>query len=74
MLGCSVEELLRRRDEIARSDVTSLNAVVMSEDDAEIERMETIASDDERADPEAAAHARRRQGPLPRGVRGAARA
>ena len=26
----------------------------MSEDDAEVERMETIASDDERADPEAA--------------------
>jgi RNA polymerase sigma factor for flagellar operon FliA len=55
MLGCSQEELLRRRNEIARSDVTSLNAVVLSEDQAEIERMETIASDDERADPEAAA-------------------
>jgi len=55
MLGCTVEELLHRRNEIARSDVTSLNAVVLSEDDAEIERMETIASGDERLDPEASA-------------------
>jgi RNA polymerase sigma factor for flagellar operon FliA len=55
ILGGPVEELLRRRDEIARSDVTSLNAVVLSEDEAEIERVDTIASDDERIDPEAAA-------------------
>jgi RNA polymerase sigma factor for flagellar operon FliA len=55
MLGCSLDELMRRRNEIARSDVTSLNAVVLSEDETEIERMETIASGDERLDPEAAA-------------------
>ncbi|HEY8581962.1 MAG TPA: FliA/WhiG family RNA polymerase sigma factor [Capillimicrobium sp.] len=55
LLGCSIEELRQRRHEIARSDVTSLNAVVLSDDETEIERVDTLASDDERLDPEAAA-------------------
>src|SRR3954469_10191746 len=32
-LGVEVKELMRRRDEIARSEVTSLNAVVLSDDE-----------------------------------------
>ncbi|MBX5440016.1 MAG: FliA/WhiG family RNA polymerase sigma factor [Solirubrobacteraceae bacterium] len=55
MLGCTLDELRAHRDDIARSDVTSLNAVVMSEDETEVERMDTLASGDDRADPEAAA-------------------
>jgi RNA polymerase sigma factor for flagellar operon FliA len=55
LLGCSLEELRERRDDIARSDVTSLNAVVLSDDDAQIERLDTLASGDARLDPEAAA-------------------
>jgi RNA polymerase sigma factor for flagellar operon FliA len=55
MLGCTLDELRRHRHDIARSDVTSLNAVVLSEDDTEVERMETLASHDERLDPEAVA-------------------
>lgn len=55
MLGCTLEELRLHRHDIARSDVTSLNAVVLSEDDTEVERMETLASSDERLNPEAAA-------------------
>jgi RNA polymerase sigma factor for flagellar operon FliA len=45
----------RHRHDIARSDVTSLNAVVLSEDDAEVERMEMLVSSDERTNPEASA-------------------
>ena len=56
-LGIEVKELMRRRDEIARSDVTSLNAVVISDDETDVERMDTIQSHDASADPEAAAGA-----------------
>lgn len=54
-LGCSPEELRAHREDIARSDLTSLNAVVLSDESTEIERVETVASSDERLDPEAAA-------------------
>src|SRR5881275_771085 len=50
-LACSLEELQRHRDEIARSDVTSLNAVVLSDDQTEIERGDTLVSGDEELDP-----------------------
>src|SRR3712207_1238597 len=65
-LGVTVEELRRRRDEIARSEVTSLNAVVLSDDETDVERMDTLASQDESSDPEhmagtAAAKARFRE-------------
>jgi RNA polymerase sigma factor for flagellar operon FliA len=55
-LGCSESELQRHRDEIARSSVTSLNAVVLSDDEhGTTERGDLLASDDDRLDPEQAA-------------------
>src|SRR3712207_2433882 len=42
-LGLTVEELRRHREDIAMSDVTSLNAVVLSDDDTSIERGDTLA-------------------------------
>src|SRR4249919_1478558 len=45
-LGVPVDELRRRRDEIARSDVTSLNTPVLADDQTTIERVDTIAGDD----------------------------
>jgi RNA polymerase sigma factor FliA len=56
-LGVTVDELRRRRDDIARSDVTSLNAVVLSDDETDVARVDTIASEDASTDPEAAAGA-----------------
>src|SRR3954467_2783520 len=54
-LGCSLDELARHRAEIAKSEVTSLNAVVLSDDETEIERGDTLASTDRELDPEIAA-------------------
>jgi len=54
-LACTPQELQRHRDEIAKSELTSLNAVVLSDDETEIERGDTLASGDERLDPEHAA-------------------
>jgi RNA polymerase sigma factor FliA len=54
-LAVTPQELRRRRDEIARSDLTSLNAVVLSDEDTEIERGDTLISEDHRLDPEEAA-------------------
>jgi RNA polymerase sigma factor for flagellar operon FliA len=54
-LAISVEELRRRRDEIATSDLTSLNTVVSGEDDSSIERVDTLPSTDHELDPEDAA-------------------
>src|SRR3712207_4209052 len=54
-LGCTLEELRRRREEIAQSDVTSLNALVLSDDETTVERADTLASEDHRLDPEHAA-------------------
>jgi RNA polymerase sigma factor FliA len=50
-LGIEPTELRRRRGEITRSDLTSLNTLVMSDDETTIERLDTIASTDERLDP-----------------------
>src|ERR671937_279335 len=50
-LGVPVEELRRRRDEISRSEVTSLNTPVLADDQTTIERVDTIAGDDPRDDP-----------------------
>jgi RNA polymerase sigma factor for flagellar operon FliA len=52
MLGVSVEELRRREDDIAVSDVTSLNTLVLSEEETTVERVDTLATDDDRLDPE----------------------
>ena len=54
-LGVTLDELRRRRHEIAQSDVTSLNAVVLSDDETNVERGDTLASSDVRLDPEHAA-------------------
>lgn len=42
----SVKELVTRQDEIARSDVGSLNTIVLAEDDTTIERIDTLQSTD----------------------------
>ena len=55
-LGITVAELRRHRSDIAQSDVTSLNAVVLSDEgSSHIEQVDTIASTDDRLDPESAA-------------------
>jgi RNA polymerase sigma factor for flagellar operon FliA len=54
-MGISIQDLRKRRDEIATSDLTSLNTLVSGDDDGSIERMDTIASTDTSLDPELAA-------------------
>jgi RNA polymerase sigma factor for flagellar operon FliA len=54
-LSISVEELRRHEDDIATSDVTSLNTLVISDDETTVERMDTLADSDERMNPEEAA-------------------
>jgi RNA polymerase sigma factor for flagellar operon FliA len=56
-LGISAEELRRREDDISVSDVTSLNSLVVSDDETTVERMDTIAASDARLDPEQSAEA-----------------
>jgi RNA polymerase sigma factor for flagellar operon FliA len=51
-LGTSVVELREREQKIATSDLTSLNAIVPGEEDSGVERIDTLASQDRRADPE----------------------
>ena len=57
MLAVTPEELRRRQDDIAVSDVTSLNALVISDDETTVERIDTVAACDSRLDPEQAATA-----------------
>src|SRR3954469_23015951 len=54
-MGVEVSELRRRRDEIATSDLTSLNTLVVSDEESSIERVDTLAASDDRLDPELAA-------------------
>jgi RNA polymerase sigma factor for flagellar operon FliA len=54
-LSISVEDLRRRQDDIAVSDVTSLNTLVISDDETTVERIDTLADGDARLDPEHAA-------------------
>ncbi len=54
-LGITVEDLRRHQDDIALSDVTSLNSLVVTDDDTNVQRIDTLVSDDERMDPERAA-------------------
>ena len=56
-MGTTVAELRRRRDEITASDMTSLNTLVLSDDETTIERIDTLASGDVRVDPEHASAA-----------------
>ena len=51
-MGVSTEELLRRQDELARSQIGSLNTLVHSDEDAAIERIDTLAAADRDSDPE----------------------
>jgi len=51
-LGSTVSELRAREDEIVASDVTSLNTLVLSDDETAIERIDTLVSEDRSADPE----------------------
>jgi RNA polymerase sigma factor for flagellar operon FliA len=55
MLAVTPQELRRREDDIAISDVTSLNALVGSDEDASVERIDTLVATDGRLDPELAA-------------------
>ena len=54
-LAVSVEDLRRREDDIAVSDVTSLNTLVISDDETTVERIDTLADGDTGLDPEHAA-------------------
>jgi RNA polymerase sigma factor for flagellar operon FliA len=51
-LAISVDDLRRREDDIAVSDVTSLNTLVISDDETTVERIDTLAAADTRLDPE----------------------
>jgi RNA polymerase sigma factor for flagellar operon FliA len=54
-LCIDVAELRRHRADIAQSDITSLNAVVLTDESSStIEQVDTIASSDDRLDPELA--------------------
>jgi len=54
-MGVTPAQLRDRREQIARSQIGSLNTVVLTEDDTAIERIDTLPSDDRDCDPEAAA-------------------
>jgi RNA polymerase sigma factor for flagellar operon FliA len=51
-LSITVDELRRREDDIAVSDVTSLNTLVISDDETTVERIDTLADGDAKTDPE----------------------
>ncbi len=55
MLAVTPDQLRRHQDDIAVSDVTSLNTLVISDDQTTVERIDTIAATDARLDPEQAA-------------------
>ncbi len=50
-MGIEPSELRKRRDEVTQSDLTSLNTLVLSDDETTIERIDTIASKDVATDP-----------------------
>ena len=54
-MGTTAAELRTRQGEISASDVTSLNTLVLSDEETNVERIDTIVSDDSELDPEAAA-------------------
>ena len=51
-MGVTPAELQRRQDELARSQVASLNALVHSDEDTAVERIDTLPSFDRGCDPE----------------------
>ena len=54
-LATTEQELSARRHEIAHSEVTSLNTLVISDDETTVERMDTLKSEDQGLEPEHAA-------------------
>jgi RNA polymerase sigma factor FliA len=54
-LGVTPAELVTRQDEIANSQIGSLNALITGDDDSATERIDTLCSDDADTDPEASA-------------------
>jgi RNA polymerase sigma factor for flagellar operon FliA len=54
-LAITVTELRRREDDIAVSDVTSLNTLVISDDETTVERIDTLSGGEAENDPEHAA-------------------
>jgi RNA polymerase sigma factor for flagellar operon FliA len=54
-MGLTRAELHQRLDQIARAQVGSLNTVVLTEDDTQIEKIDTLPSDDRDSDPETSA-------------------
>jgi len=50
-LNMTSKELRTRQKDLVSSDVTSLNTLVLGHDGASVERIDVIASDDERTDP-----------------------
>jgi RNA polymerase sigma factor FliA len=51
-LSTTPDELATREHEIAASEVTSLNTLVISDEETTVERIDTLVSDDQRLDPE----------------------
>jgi RNA polymerase sigma factor for flagellar operon FliA len=51
-LSISVKDLRDKEDSIALSDVTSLNSLVVSDEETSVERIDTIADTDQRTNPE----------------------
>ena len=54
-LGVTPTELVTRQDEIANSQIGSLNALISGDDESATERIDTLTSDDAETDPEASA-------------------
>jgi RNA polymerase sigma factor FliA len=52
LLDISVSELRRHEDEVVTSDVTSLNTLVLGDDETTIERIDTLVSQEREGDPE----------------------
>ncbi len=54
-VGTTPAELRARQGEIVASDLTSLNTLVLSDEETSVERIDTLVSDDRQADPESSA-------------------
>jgi RNA polymerase sigma factor for flagellar operon FliA len=54
-LGVTEEKLAQQRERIASAEVTSLNILVVGDDESDIERIDTLRSSDEDTNPEARA-------------------
>ncbi|GAC1322116.1 MAG: RNA polymerase sigma factor WhiG [Thermoleophilaceae bacterium] len=51
-VGTSADELRTRQSEIAASDLTSLNSLVLSDEETSVERIDTLVSQERGGDPE----------------------